>query len=427
MQYSCRIYEIQGEDRLTVTWKVHDNIYHHIDVKEEGKINSFSLGQSLWIGNEEFEDLDEIIARHINPMAAHARDILNFKYCKDTQGGKREVTEEILRTEKKAQPGKIHYLLSPSKELPGKFLLSYLPRTKARHEYVTITPDGFRFRKINFETLSNLMKWFKEHFRDPIPGTPITPGRMTNRTPYMSSNNTPSGGGAITPGAMSMAAGTPYGHTPIGGYGNINTPYTPSGQTPILTPYNTPGANMTPRAATGSATPQQGGGHHRVPGHRPPSQGVFGYDPGAKNTTPRGGFGQPGQTPVMTPYNTPGASSRGIGPSPRETPSRSQVTGNHHRTQERSYYAALAAKGGGTPRGNYTPSQETYRDSSNREQRGDRGSRKDNDRRDRSLSSRDDRDRRKDRPEGSAFGGPGKRTPRGNAYGDATPLYDENI
>ena len=31
-----------------------------------------------------------------------------------------------------------------------------------------------------------------------------------------------------------------------GGY-NINTPYTPSGQTPILTPYNTPGPSNTPR------------------------------------------------------------------------------------------------------------------------------------------------------------------------------------
>merc|ERR1712008_554799 len=55
----------------------------------------------------------------------------------------------------------------------------------------------------------------------------------------------------ITPGAMSQAAAaTPYGGgiTPGGGGGyNINTPYTPSGQTPILTPYNTPGPSNTPR------------------------------------------------------------------------------------------------------------------------------------------------------------------------------------
>ena len=71
-----------------------------------------------------------------------------------------------------------------------------------------------------------------------------------SRTPY---GTTPTGGG-ITPGAMSMAAGTPYARTPVGAYGAavggggvINTPYTPSGQTPILTPYNTPGPSMTPR------------------------------------------------------------------------------------------------------------------------------------------------------------------------------------
>ena len=40
-----------------------DEIYQHIDVREEGKTNAFSLGNSLWIATEEFEDLDEIIAR----------------------------------------------------------------------------------------------------------------------------------------------------------------------------------------------------------------------------------------------------------------------------------------------------------------------------------------------------------------------------
>ena len=127
----------KGQDHLTVTWKVTDGIHQHIDVLEKNKINAFSLGQSLWIGNEEFEDLDEIIARHINPMASHARDLLNFKYYSDSQGGKREVAEEKLRQEKRAHPGKIHYFIAASKELPGKFMLSYMPRGKARHEYVT--------------------------------------------------------------------------------------------------------------------------------------------------------------------------------------------------------------------------------------------------------------------------------------------------
>merc|ERR1719187_1423069 len=105
------------------------------------------------------------------------------------------------------------------------------------------------------------MKWFKEHFRDPIPGTPASPGNRTNRTPY---TGTPGGGrtgGGITPGAMSMAgANTPYGQTP--GFGR-SAPYTPTANTPFMTPYNTPGpSSMTPRSSaygpSGSATPHSG-------------------------------------------------------------------------------------------------------------------------------------------------------------------------
>ena len=46
-------------------------------------------------------------------------------------------------------------------------------------------------------------------------------------------------GGGITPGAMSMAgANTPYGQTP--GFGR-SAPYTPTANTPFMTPYATPG------------------------------------------------------------------------------------------------------------------------------------------------------------------------------------------
>ena len=115
-------------------------------------------------------------------------------------------------------------------------------------------------------------------------GTPVTPGRHTNRTPYLT--GTP---GGITPGAMSMAAGTPYGTTPLAGYGAINTPYTPSGQTPILTPYNTPGPSITPRAhGSGSNTPrhrQSGATPSRhMPPHMPP--------PNSGGSTPMGRSGR---------------------------------------------------------------------------------------------------------------------------------------
>ncbi|PIO16577.1 hypothetical protein AB205_0220990, partial [Aquarana catesbeiana] len=42
----------KGENHLTVTWKVSEGIYQHVDVREEGKENAFSLGSTLWINTE---------------------------------------------------------------------------------------------------------------------------------------------------------------------------------------------------------------------------------------------------------------------------------------------------------------------------------------------------------------------------------------
>jgi len=124
---------LQGEDHLTVTWKVCDGIYQHIDVREEGKENAFSLGQSLWIGGEEFEDLDEIIARYVNPMASYARDILNYKYFKTLE---RRQAVDVYLLKKERSANKIHYLVYASKEFPGKFVIAYLPKDTVRHEFI---------------------------------------------------------------------------------------------------------------------------------------------------------------------------------------------------------------------------------------------------------------------------------------------------
>ncbi|KAG8306071.1 Transcription elongation factor SPT6 [Homalodisca vitripennis] len=265
----------KGADHLTVTWKVADGIYQHIDVREENKENAFSLGQSLWIGNEEFEDLDEIVARHVNPMAAHARDLFSFRYYKDTEGGLKDKAEEFLKEEKKKNPQKIHYIISVSKNYPGKFLLSYLPRNRCKHELITVTPDGFRFRGQTFDTVGMCFKWFKEHFRDPIPGTPSTPrsGLTTNRattphhpfTPNVNINMNPETLHRVAQNMnphmlhnlAQVASQTPHYPTTPGGYTMPtypNTPYTPTAQTPFMTPYHTPHhVTQTPRY--GSQTP----------------------------------------------------------------------------------------------------------------------------------------------------------------------------
>lgn len=55
------------------------NILQHVEIVEENKPNPFSLGRRLIIGNEHFEDLDEILARFVQPMAVFARDVMQHK------------------------------------------------------------------------------------------------------------------------------------------------------------------------------------------------------------------------------------------------------------------------------------------------------------------------------------------------------------
>lgn len=173
----------KGTDNLTVTWKVTDDIYQHIDVREVGKENSFSLGTSLFIGSEEFEDLDEIIARHINPSASYARDLIGYKYYRRELNGVPAKAEELLREEKRTNPSKIHYFISAAKTHPGKFMISYQPRNSCKHEYITVTPEGFKFRQQMFDNINSLMKWFKDHYKEPPPvQTPSTRGGSSTRS-----------------------------------------------------------------------------------------------------------------------------------------------------------------------------------------------------------------------------------------------------
>lgn len=117
----------KGENHLTVTWKVSEGIYQHVDVREEEKENAFTLGSTLWINTEEFEDLDEIIARFVQPMASFARDLINHKYYQDCNCGDKKKLEELLIKTKKEKPTFISYFIAANKELPGKCLLGYQP------------------------------------------------------------------------------------------------------------------------------------------------------------------------------------------------------------------------------------------------------------------------------------------------------------
>lgn len=383
----------KGSDHLTATWKVCNDIYQHIDVREEGKENAFTLGTSLWIANEEFEDLDEIIARHITPMAAYARDLLSYKYYRDTCGGMKDKMEEILKEEKKKNANKIHYFVSASKNYPGKFLLSYLPRGKCVHEYVSVTPEGFRYRQQIFESLNALLKWFKEHFKDPIPtATPqmITPrgsvtgsSRVSFPTPALSQSSLTSAD-AIHKVAKNMpshmlhslsqvASKTPYSYnTPgYGGGGSsisggqssyVNTPYTPSGQTPFMTPYHTPyHTTQTPRYSQAQPNPYVAQGHITPNNYPTNGQAQFAHPRPPSNSRPRshqsqstsGSGSGTGNSSNAYPRPSPRSSSYRASPhvpSPRQ-PRNHSSSGYHRSSHAEDLEWQQASEAWGDPKG----------------------------------------------------------------------------
>ncbi|XP_046892038.1 transcription elongation factor SPT6-like [Hypomesus transpacificus] len=296
----------KGENHLTVTWKVADCIYQHIDVREEGKENAFSLGHTLWINNEEFEDLDEITARFVQPMAAFARDLLGHKYFQECSGGDRKKMEEVLVKSKKEKPTFIPYYVSACKEFPGKFLLGYQPRGKPRIEFVTITPEGFRYRGQIFPTVNGLFRWFKDHYQEPVPG--VTPGSSTRTRTPASMNATPANiniadltravsalppnmtsqmfnaiaavtgqGGQNSNTTPAQWASSQYGYsgssTGGGGSSSAYHVFATPAQQPIATPLMTPNYSYTTPSQQASVTTPQypSSTPHSSHGHRPSS------------------------------------------------------------------------------------------------------------------------------------------------------------
>jgi len=86
-------------DHLTVTWKVADGILQDIEVLEKQKANPFNPGQSFWIGDNKYGDIDEIIAHVITPMAFLAKQILDFKYFDFANGGSLKRIRQMLMIE----------------------------------------------------------------------------------------------------------------------------------------------------------------------------------------------------------------------------------------------------------------------------------------------------------------------------------------
>ena len=70
----------KGNDHLTITWKVADGVYQHIDVLELQKENEFAVGKVLRVGKKyNYQDLDELIVEHVKAMARKVEELMQHE------------------------------------------------------------------------------------------------------------------------------------------------------------------------------------------------------------------------------------------------------------------------------------------------------------------------------------------------------------
>jgi hypothetical protein len=61
---------------LSLTWKFYDNNIVHIDIKEHDKAPGAIIGKKLQIGEDFFENLQEIVERYIIPCNRSLREVI---------------------------------------------------------------------------------------------------------------------------------------------------------------------------------------------------------------------------------------------------------------------------------------------------------------------------------------------------------------
>ncbi|KZV22488.1 hypothetical protein F511_19708 [Dorcoceras hygrometricum] len=167
---------LRGPSYLTLTLKVCDGVFANKDIAEGKKelkdiTSLLQIGKTLKIGEDTFEDLDEVMDRYVDPLVARLKTMLNYRKFK--RGTKADI-DELLKIEKAKVPSKIVYCLGVSYDHPGTFILTYIRSVNPHHEYIALYPKGFKFRQRMFEDIDRLVAYFQKHIDDPrSSGPPI--------------------------------------------------------------------------------------------------------------------------------------------------------------------------------------------------------------------------------------------------------------
>jgi transcription elongation factor SPT6 len=164
----------KGVKNLSCTIKMFDDVYWHMDIREgkkpgTGGTANLRLGTPLMIdtSKEKYEDLDEAVARHIEPVAGFLRDaVMHRKFLGGRDHEVDEHLQECFRKNRNQRP----YALSVSDKHHGYLCISYIMSASGNvhHEYVEVRPIGYYYRKMEFPTVDRMLAHFKVNCNKPV-------------------------------------------------------------------------------------------------------------------------------------------------------------------------------------------------------------------------------------------------------------------
>ncbi|KAI1308333.1 transcription elongation factor SPT6 [Xylaria venustula] len=158
----------KGYDHLTITWKVADGVFQHIDVLELDKETEYTLGRQLRIGGKyQYSDLDELIVDHVKAMAKKVDELMGHEKFK--KGSLAEL-ERWLTSYSDANPNRSIYRFCINPKYPGYFHLCFKASRNSPIGMwnVKVVPYAFEMMKNQYPDTRALCNGFKLRFNSEV-------------------------------------------------------------------------------------------------------------------------------------------------------------------------------------------------------------------------------------------------------------------
>ncbi|KAK6203561.1 SH2 domain-containing protein [Scheffersomyces amazonensis] len=150
----------KGSQYLTITWKVANNLFQHLLVKD----SSHGRYKAYYVDNKKYEDLDQLIVQHIQAIARKVEEMT--RHPKFREGTLSEVNE-WLESYTKANPKNSAYVFCYDHKTPGSFLLLF--KVNANSPVITwhvkTDVEGYSLKGFPYSNMLRLCNGFKQMYK----------------------------------------------------------------------------------------------------------------------------------------------------------------------------------------------------------------------------------------------------------------------